>query len=138
VDLQQGLTSGRLLPCDGDDRPKPRPTFDQIKADGPLSLDMDEATHLRCWRDLLGEQMYNVAALARSGMLPDVDLSGGTLKISPLRARTPPEADVLQRQAHHALPRYPRRRFVRCQMWTTDNRPEVSQLRDPGDAQAFA
>ena len=38
-------------------------------------------------------------------MLPDVDLSGGTLKISPLRAITPPEADVLQRQAYHALPR---------------------------------
>ena len=59
----------------------------------------------RGWRDLLGERMHDVAALARSGMLPDVDLSGGTLKISLLRAITPPEADVLQRQAYHALPR---------------------------------
>jgi TnpA family transposase len=85
----------------------PRPTFDQIKAEGPLSLavDMDGATHLRGWRDLLDERMHNIATLARSGRLPDVDLSGGTLKISPLRAITPPEADVLQRQAYNALPR---------------------------------
>lgn len=85
----------------------PRPTFDLMKAHGPLSLavDIDGATHLRGWRDLLDERMNDVAALACSGWLPDVDLNDGTLKISPLRAITPPEADVLQRQAYHALPR---------------------------------
>jgi len=92
---------------DFEDTLMPRPTFDQIKAEGPLSLavDMDGATHLRGWRDLLDERMHNIATLARSGRLPDVDLGGGTLKISPLRAITPPEADVLQRQAYNALPR---------------------------------
>ena len=67
---------------DFEDTLMPRPTFDQIKAEGPLSLavDMDGATHLRGWRDLLDERMHNIATLARSGRLPDVDLSGGTLK----------------------------------------------------------
>ena len=85
----------------------PRSTSDEIKAAGPLSLavDMDGASHLSGWRDLLRERMHDVAALARSGMLPDVDLRDSTLKISPLRAITPPEADVLQRKAYQALPR---------------------------------
>ena len=92
---------------DFEDTLMPRSTFEEIKAAGPLSLavDMDGASHLSGWRDLLRERMHDVAALARSGMLPDVDLRDGTLKISPLRAITPPEADVPQRQAYHALPR---------------------------------
>jgi hypothetical protein len=58
----------------------PRSTSDEIKAAGPLSLavDMDGASHLSGWRDLLRERMHDVAALARSGMLPDVDLRDGT------------------------------------------------------------
>ena len=51
---------------DFEDTLMPRPTFDQIKAAGPLSLavEMDGASHLRGWRDLLGERMHDVAALA--------------------------------------------------------------------------
>jgi hypothetical protein len=67
-----------------------------MKADGPLSfaVNIDGATHLRGWRDLLDERMNDVAALAGSGRLPDVELSDGTLKILPLRAITPPTASI--------------------------------------------
>jgi TnpA family transposase len=92
---------------DFEDTLMPRPTFEQIKAEGPLSLgvEMDGAAHLQGRRDLLDQRMRDVAALACRGSLPDVELSDGTLKISPLRAATPSEADVLQRQTYNVLPR---------------------------------
>jgi Tn3 transposase DDE domain len=92
---------------DFEDTLMPRPTFEQMKADGPLSLavDIDGLAYLQGQRNLLEERMRDVAALARIGRLPDVDLRDGALKISPLRAITPPEADVLQRQTYNALPR---------------------------------
>ena len=92
---------------DFEDTLMPRPTFEQIKAEGHLSLavDMDGAAHLQGRRDLLEQRMRDVATLARCSKLPDVELSGGTMKISPLRAATPSEADILQRQAYNVLPR---------------------------------
>jgi TnpA family transposase len=66
---------------------------------------MDGAAHLQGRRDLLDQRMRDVAALACCGSLPDVELSDGTLKISPLRATTPFEADMLQRQTYNVLPR---------------------------------
>jgi hypothetical protein len=81
--------------------------FEDIKAEGLLSLNVsvDSLAHLRGWRKHLDERMRDVAALARDGKLPDVDLSNGALKISPLRGITPREADALQRHAYDTLPR---------------------------------
>lgn len=92
---------------DFEDTLMPRPTFEQLKAEGPLPLavEADGAAHLRGRRDLLDERLLEVASLARRGGLPDVDLSGGELRISPLRAATPPEAEALRRRAYDALPR---------------------------------
>lgn len=48
-----------------------------MKSDAPLSVavDTDGDTRLRGWRDLLDERINKVAALARSGWLPDVNLT---------------------------------------------------------------
>jgi hypothetical protein len=85
----------------------PRPTFDLLKAEGPLPLavGMDGSAYLQGQRDLLDGRMRDVATLACHGKVPDVDLNEGGLKISPLRATTPPETDALQRQVYAILPR---------------------------------
>jgi hypothetical protein len=82
---------------DFEDTLMPRPTFDLLKAEGPLPLavGMDGSVYLQSQRDLLDGRMRDVAALACHGKLPDVDLNEGGLKISPLRATTPPETDAL-------------------------------------------
>jgi TnpA family transposase len=92
---------------DFEDTLMPRTTFDLLKAEGPLPLaaGMNGSAYLQSQRDLLDGRMRDVATLACHGKLPDIDLNEGGLKISPLRATTPPETDALQRHVYAVLPR---------------------------------
>lgn len=85
----------------------PRPTFEILKAEGPLPVEVE--THAEQYlarrRSSLADELASVAALAAAGKLPDVDLSGGELKITPLRADVPAEAETLRDAAYALLPR---------------------------------
>ena len=69
---------------------RPSRTTD-LKAEGPLPIEIEtEVQHyLENRRSALTQELATVATLAESDMLPDVGLSEGGLKITPLRAATP-------------------------------------------------
>lgn len=85
----------------------PQPSFERLKAEGPLPVAVAPACadHLAGRRQMLEAELSTVAALAKAGTLPDASLDGGALKISPLRAITPPEAEALRGIAYDLLPR---------------------------------
>ena len=76
-----------------DDYLLPRPTFEAMRAAGPLPLAVAERfeDHLAERRARLEEAAAAVAGLAKAGKLTDVRLDKAGLSISPLRAVTPPE-----------------------------------------------
>ena len=76
----------------------PKPTFEILKSEGPLPLDIetDIGRYLEDRRAILDRELTKVAALATAGKLEDVDLSGGELKITPLRKVVPAEAKTLR------------------------------------------
>ncbi len=85
----------------------PKPTFEILKSEGPLPLDIetDIGRYLEDRRAILDRELTKVAALAAAGKLEDVDLSGGELKITPLRNVVPAEAETLRDAAYDLLPR---------------------------------
>jgi TnpA family transposase len=85
----------------------PRPTFDLLKAQGPLPLEVDTdfTKYIARRREALDREFPAVAALAEADQLPDVSLNDGELKMTPLRANTPAEAEALKEQAYNLLPR---------------------------------
>lgn len=85
----------------------PRPTFDALREENalPVAVETDGTAYLPARRQVLLDRLAEVAGLAAAGMLEDVDLSTGELKISPIRDRTPEAADALGRSAYEALPR---------------------------------
>lgn len=82
-------------------------SFEQLKAEGPLPVAVASACadHLAARRQDLQAELSAVATLAKFGTLPDASPEGGELKISPLRAVTPPEAEALREAAYDLLPR---------------------------------
>jgi hypothetical protein len=62
----------------------PKPTFEILKSEGPLPLNIetDIDRYLEDRRAILDRELSEVAALATAGKLKDVDLSGGELAFS--------------------------------------------------------
>jgi TnpA family transposase len=85
----------------------PKPTFEIMKEEGPLPLaiETDVERYLESKRTRMASDMAEVAALAEAGRLDGVDLSGGELKISPLRNAVPAEAESLRDAAYDLMPR---------------------------------
>jgi TnpA family transposase len=85
----------------------PKPTFEMLKAEGPLPVEIETEVqrYLESRHSALTQELATVATLAERGELPDVDLTEGDLKITPLRAVTPPEAESLRDAAYDLLPR---------------------------------
>ena len=85
----------------------PKLTFEMLKAEGPLPVEIETEVqgYLESRRSALTQELATVATLAESGKLPDVDLAEGDLKITPLAAVTPPEAESLRDAAYDLLPR---------------------------------
>jgi hypothetical protein len=65
----------------------------------------DAASHPAARQAALAATMADVAAQAEAGMLQDAALVDGELKITPLKAAEPPEADALARAGYDLLPR---------------------------------
>jgi TnpA family transposase len=72
----------------------------------PLPLDID--THLPSYmaeyRHKLEDNLTNVACKARENTLPDVTLTDGDLRITPLRKNTPESAEVFAENAYALMP----------------------------------
>ncbi len=85
----------------------PPATFAALREKGPLPLAMENVfgRHIEERRDRLGSAIERVTVLARQGELPQVRLDENGLMISPLKAITPPAAEVARRSAYDRLPR---------------------------------
>jgi TnpA family transposase len=90
-----------------DDYLLPRPTFEAIRASGPLPLAVPERfeDHVAERRATLEQAAAAVAAKARAGKLPDVRLDVSGLSITPLRAVTPPGVKAVRQALYDRLPR---------------------------------
>ena len=82
-------------------------TLENLKQSGDLSIavEADFDTFIAARRTLLDERMTAVNARAAEGKLPDVTLTKGVLKISPIEKSTPPEAEALAGRLYAMLPR---------------------------------
>ena len=84
----------------------PKPTFAALRAEGPLPVGVEDVQrHLATRCDALAAAMEDVAVLAKAGQLPDALLDETGLRITPLRAETPPEALRVAQDAYGMLPR---------------------------------
>ena len=90
-----------------DDYLLPRPTFEAIRASGPLPLAVPERfeDHVAERRATLEQAAAAVVAKARAGELPDVRLDVSGLSITPLRAVTPPGVKAVRQALYDRLPR---------------------------------
>lgn len=82
------------------------PVFAAMRAAGPLPIPVEEtaATWLAERKALLTQRLAEVDAKAAADALEDVRLSGGKLRISPLRAVTPDEAETALAPLYSHLP----------------------------------
>ena len=82
-------------------------TLENLRQSGdlPIAVEADFDTFIAARRTLLDERMTAVNARAAEGKLPDVTLTKGVLKISPIEKSTPPEAEALAGRLYAMLPR---------------------------------
>jgi TnpA family transposase len=85
----------------------PPATFAALREKGPLPLAIATGfvSHIEDRRERLNRAIERVTVLARQGELPQVRLDENGLMISPLKAITPPAAEVARRTAYDRLPR---------------------------------
>ena len=83
-----------------------RPLFEAMRAAGPLPVAVppDAGTYLEAKRALLEQRLAEVAAKAAHDRLEDVRIKGGSLKVTPLKAVTPEEAEALAERLYRMLP----------------------------------
>lgn len=84
----------------------PPALFAAMRAAGPLpvAVPATAAEYLTERRALLDRRLAEVAAKAAADRLEDVRIKGGELRISPLRAATPEEAEALAGRLYGMLP----------------------------------
>jgi len=82
-------------------------TLLQLQESGacPVAIDADFERFIAGRRELLDERLTAVEAKAKGGLLPDVSLEKGVLKIAPIEKSTPPEAEALAEKLYAMLPR---------------------------------
>ena len=84
----------------------PRPVFDAMRSAGPLPVaaPLDGRAWLQERRALMAARLAQVGRKADEDRLEDVRLGSGALRISPLRAVTPEEAEALVTRLYGLLP----------------------------------
>ena len=84
-----------------------RETLQELQQGGtlPIAVDADFERFIAGRRALLDERLAAVDAKAKGGLLPDVTLDKGVLKITPIEKSTPPEAEALAARLYAMLPR---------------------------------
>ena len=85
----------------------PKALFTTMKIAGPLpvAVSSDVTVYLQERRTLLNERLREVDGRAGRSLLPDVRITGATLKISPLQATTPEAAEQLAARISALMPR---------------------------------
>ena len=85
----------------------PEALFTTMKIAGPLpvAVSSDASVYLQERRTLLDERLREVDGRAGRSLLPDVRITGATLKISPLQATTPEAAEHLAARISALMPR---------------------------------
>lgn len=71
----------------------------------PVAVEADFEKFIESRRVLLDKRLTHVDSRAKDGLLPDVTIEKGVLKITPIEKSTPPEAEVLAARLYAMLPR---------------------------------
>jgi TnpA family transposase len=71
----------------------------------PIAVDADFACFIAGRRTLLDARLAVIDAKAKGGLLPDVTLDKGVMKITPIEKSTPAEAEALAARLYAMLPR---------------------------------
>src|SRR5471030_3215517 len=84
-----------------------RDALKELERDGtlPLAVDADFERFIADRRALLDKRLAAIDSKAKGGLLPDVTLDKGVLKITPIEKSTPPEAEALAARLYAMLPR---------------------------------
>jgi hypothetical protein len=82
-------------------------TMQELQQTGilPVAVEADFERFIESRRTLLDERLTAVDAGAKGGLLPDVTIEKGVLKITPIEKSTPPEAEALAARLYAMLPR---------------------------------
>jgi TnpA family transposase len=71
----------------------------------PVAVDPDFERFIAARRALLDARLAAVDTRAKGGLLPDVSLEKGVLKVAPIEKSTPPEAEAVAARLYAMLPR---------------------------------
>src|SRR5208282_2899189 len=84
-----------------------RETLKELEQGGtlPIAVDADFERFISARRARLNERLAAIDVKANGGLLPDVMLDKGVLKITPIEKSTPPEAEALAARLYAMLPR---------------------------------
>ena len=77
----------------------------QLAGTLPIAVEPDFERFIAGRRTLLDARLAAVDARAKDGLLPDVTINRGVLKIAPIEKSTPPEAEALAARLYAMLPR---------------------------------
>ena len=77
----------------------------QASGDWPIAVDADFERFIAGRKALLDERLAAVERKAKGGLLPDVTLEKGVLKIAPVEKSTTPETKALAARLYAMLPR---------------------------------
>ena len=82
-------------------------TLDKLQQAGtlPIAVEPDFEQFIAGRRTLLEARLAAVDARAKDGLLPDVSIHRGVLKVAPIEKSTPPEAETLAARLYAMLPR---------------------------------
>ena len=82
-------------------------TLAEMRRDGtvPVAVEADFDRFIAAHRAVLDERLAATDAKAKGGLLPDVTLDKGVLRITPVARSTPPEAEALAARLYGLLPR---------------------------------
>ena len=82
-------------------------TLAEMRGDGtvPVAVEADFDRFIAAHRAVLDERLAATDAKAKGGLLPDVTLDKGVLRITPVARSTPPEAEALAARLYGLLPR---------------------------------
>jgi hypothetical protein len=84
-----------------------RETLKELEQGGtlPIAVDADFERFSSARRALLNERLAATDVKAKGGLLPDVVLEKGVLKITPIKKSAPPGAEALAARLYAMLPR---------------------------------
>jgi hypothetical protein len=71
----------------------------------PIAVDADFERFTSVRRALLNERMAAIDVKAKGGLLPDIVIDKGVLKITPIEKSTLPDAEALTARLYAMLPR---------------------------------